>query len=402
MVQSSQQGISTTHVVFALVGLAFLTLAGDMYFVLGPVLSNARLARQQHLGDRNSSSLHMLIPSSSQSQQRVNQPQQGGRDAINGGGGNSKEHVLAVMKEAGITLTPELIQQLPTWKQVTDQHGHKPLILGLESCSTFRQQVPAVERMLGAAGMFSTGTNLVTVLLKQNCYIPERQTMYGVNATKELLGMRWQVPWGKHTPAHYKYQHATTKAAAIDKDAILPVVSIRHPIRWMQSMCKNPYSAKWPHFSKCPKLLQDDGITWNNVTVKYGVGSDQYQSLAHLWNDWYHEYTESSSSSNNNKYPWIMIRIEDLVFYTKETVKQVCECAGGALRTDQPFRYVADSAKKDSPGHDTTTGYAQAWIKYSKPLQVQGGFAPDDFKAAVQVLDADLMQQFGYTHPPPV
>lgn len=42
--------------------------------------------------------------------------------------------------------------------------------------------------------MFSTGTNLVTHLLKRNCYIPERAELYGLEtATKEQLGMRWQV-----------------------------------------------------------------------------------------------------------------------------------------------------------------------------------------------------------------
>jgi len=194
------------------------------------------------------------------------------------------------------------------------------------------------------------------------------------------------------TPAVYKEQHAATKAGAINKHDILPVVTIRHPYRWMQSMCKNPYSAKWPHFTKCPRLLRDNGVTWNNVTVKYGAASDGYQSLAHLWNDWYHQYWTAD-------YPFIMIRMEDLVFQTKATIATVCECAGGVLRTDRPFQYVADSAKKDSPGHDTTTGYAEAWIKYSQPLAPRAGFAEDDYEASVQVLDSDLMQRFGYQHP---
>jgi hypothetical protein len=272
-------------------------------------------------------------------------------------------------------------------------YGSEPVIGGLHTCAAFRAAVPAERRMLGAAGMFSTGTNLITVLLKQNCVIPARAALYGADATKEKLGMRWQVPWGKHTPARYKTQHATTKAGAIAKDDILPVVTIRHPWTWMQSMCKNPYSAKWPHYGKCPNLRQQDGVAWNNVTVKYGAASDHYQSLAHLWNDWYRQYDPEAT------YPWVMIRMEDLVFHTQSTVQQVCACAGGEMRTDRPFQYVADSAKKDSPGHDTTTGYAQAWIKYSKPLAVQAGFAKDDYEAALTALNAELMDKFGYHHP---
>lgn len=84
-------------------------------------------------------------------------------------------------------------QELPTDASIIDQYGNQPKILGLDTCQTYRDTVPAEDRMLGAAGMFSTGTNLVTQLLKQNCVIPERAKLYGENATKEQLGMRWQV-----------------------------------------------------------------------------------------------------------------------------------------------------------------------------------------------------------------
>jgi len=300
--------------------------------------------------------------------------------------------VLAIMKEAGITdLSSATLQQLPTWKQVVDQYGGHPIMVGLDTCHTFRALVPAVRRMLGAAGMFSTGTNLVTVLLKQNCYIPERARQYGMNATKEELGMRWQVPWGKHTPAYFKWKHATEKAKNIVKEDLLPIVTIRNPWRWMQSMCKNPYTAKWPHWHTCPNLRDDD--SWNNVTVKYGAATESYSSIVHLFNEWYEAYDQAD-------YPRLLIRMEDLVFHTKETITKVCECAGGKIRRDRPFVYVVDSAKKDSPGHDTSTGFAEAWIKYSKPLQVQAGFTESDYEAALTVINQELMEKFGYRHPP--
>ena len=119
-------------------------------------------------------------------------------------------------------------------------------------------------------------------------------------------GMRWQVPWGKHTPAHYKESHATDKAKEIAKDDILPVVTIRNPYRWMASMCRNPYTARWSHRpDHCPQLQTANG-DWNRVSVKYGAGKESYLSLAHLYNDWYHGYTQNAS------YPWIMIRMEGM------------------------------------------------------------------------------------------
>jgi hypothetical protein len=109
---------------------------------------------------------------------------------------DGKERVLNILRDAGVPEDALAAQapHLPTWRQIVDLYGSQPVILGLSSaCAKFREIVPAESRMLGAAGMFSTGTNLVTHLLKQNCVIPERVERYGWNATREQLGMRWQV-----------------------------------------------------------------------------------------------------------------------------------------------------------------------------------------------------------------
>ena len=87
--------------------------------------------------------------------------------------------------------------QLPSWSQVQEVIGPHPFLLGLEKCARFREEVPAIDRLLGSAGMFNTGTNLVTHLLKQNCEIPERREKFGPHQSKESYGMRWQVPWGE-------------------------------------------------------------------------------------------------------------------------------------------------------------------------------------------------------------
>ena len=97
---------------------------------------------------------------------------------------DGKESVVERLQEATIPVNATLRARLPTWEQVQQVVGDHP-ILWTDRCAEFRQRVPAVRRMLGAAGMFSTGTNLVTTLLKQNCQIPERVAYYGVNATKE-------------------------------------------------------------------------------------------------------------------------------------------------------------------------------------------------------------------------
>ena len=162
-------------------------------------------------------------------------------------------------------------------------------------------------------------------------------------------------------------------------------------------MCKNGYTAKWRHKIKdCPKLEIAPNGEWNNpVTVKYADGrEDNHKSLAHLWNDWYSYYVDSAD------YPFVVVRMEDLVFYPKETTKAVCECAGGKIVTDQAFQFIVDSAKADSPGHDHSTGIYAAWVKYSKRPLPRSGLSEDDYTAATAALNEELMKSLGYHHPP--
>jgi hypothetical protein len=93
-------------------------------------------------------------------------------------------------------------------------------------------------------------------------------------------------------------------------------------------------------------------------------------------------------------------RSADLIFHTQETITAVCECAGGVIPKGQPFYYTVDSAKADSPGHDTSVGFYEAWIRYSQDPEAMGGFSALDYEASRQVLDAELMKFFGYEHPP--
>lgn len=316
-----------------------------------------------------------------------------------------QEIIIAIFKDAGISLTNATLASLPSWNNVVAQIGEAPKIYGLDRCEKYRLAVPAVDRNVGCCGMFNSGTNLVTRLLKENCKIPERIDHYGWNGTFEKWGMgpadshgmRWQVPWGKHTAAKYREVHATKKADNIDKDSLLPIVTIRNPYVWMSSMCKNGYTTKWQHSSrKCPHLVNNaKSMKPTNLTVKYGDFEDVFDSLAHLWNGWYQQYWKDAA------YPFLMVRFEDLIFHARNVTTQICHCAGGVIRTDRPFFHIVKSAK-DGPGHgkkEDRTDMVTAWIKYGNPLPVRGDFSKVDYKAARKFLNGELMQLFGYQHP---
>lgn len=322
---------------------------------------------------------------------------------------DGKSKVIATFKEAGITLDQESIDQLPTWSQIKQVVGEYPVLYNLDkACPAFRSSVEPVERMIGCSGMFNSGTNLVTQLLKQNCRIPERVAKYGLKGPFhdaqgkpigpfEAHGMRWQVPWGKHVPANYKEEHATKHATHIAKDGILTAVTIRHPYSWMKSMCKNDYTARWSRGNKCPHLGDEDH-DHVPLTIKYDGQVDHHDSLAHLWNDWYAKYWKDAD------FPYVMVRFEDIIFHPKNVTTQLCECAGGKIIDDQPFQYIVDTAK-EGPGHGRLrerTGMVAAWIKYSQPLAPDGGFSGVDYQKSKEFLDQDLMDIFHYRHAPPL
>lgn len=137
------------------------------------------------------------------------------------------------------------------------------------------------------------------------------------------------------------------------------IVMIKDPITWMASMCRHSYEAKWRHTLKhCPNLVpneHDKGRTPGEgamkVKVKFAtkhIGDEpipdktnrtfvDYDSLVHLWNEWYNQWLHATD------FPRLMVRFEDLLFHAEETVSKVCACGGGTMRPK--FRYVEESAK---------------------------------------------------------
>lgn len=237
--------------------------------------------------------------------------------------------------------------------------------------------------------------------------------------------------------------------------SVLPVVMVRDPFTWWQSMCKTRYSAHWFHIVPyhCPNFIanhvekewfhkkrpeigkfydRDPRKVWKvdnvmdkaNYTldkeviplwVRYHSENRQHKSLAHMWMDWYKDYYDAD-------YPRLMIRLEDLVYYPHETLRQVCECAnGGSGSTDTDggyFEYIGDEnlvLSLDSAirgtgkgvdnmhGHDRT-GLLGAMAKHAGPHSLSHrttGMTPEDLEFATTVLkDSETFSYFGYKIPP--
>ena len=167
-----------------------------------------------------------------------------------------KSPILQILREAGIDdIDNETLAILPTWKEVTRLYGLKPRIYGLETCKAFQQHSDPAEHFLGVAGCFNSGTNLLSELLIHNCLMTKRMEKYGA----QNKGIRWQVPWGKHSPPldeEFRKNHKTKPGDKnIEAHNVFAAVTIRDPYVWMRSMCRHQYGAYWPNDTgHCPNL----------------------------------------------------------------------------------------------------------------------------------------------------
>jgi hypothetical protein len=128
-------------------------------------------------------------------------------DAVKG-----REHLVDILHDAGVDeLDVAAVLSLPKWETVTKLYGSVgPVIIGLETCEEFQKTIPLDKASIGIAGMFNTGTNPMNMYLEENCIMPNiKHERHG--------GMRFQVPWGKHVPASWKWNVSNWDVEAFAK-----------------------------------------------------------------------------------------------------------------------------------------------------------------------------------------
>ncbi|KAG7338927.1 hypothetical protein IV203_034598 [Nitzschia inconspicua] len=280
------------------------------------------------------------------------------------------DHTIDVLRRMGVKNShlEDHKQDIPPWSQILDNYGgvDEVIILGQEQCEDYRKKTPLREIAIGPAGLFSTGTNLLYQLIKANCRGPD-QTRYG--RQRPLKFSLIQVPWGKHNPEEARgvYEVSTMNRYVENPMAVLPVVSIRHPYTWMSAMCTHGYGTRWPHRpEQCGRTLNLEGriqkVPYGFVHNGTHPVKNTYQSLAHLYMEWYKPYFEQRN------YPRLMIRFEDLVYRPKEVVTKICDCVGGTMTGWKgQFIYKTKTSNK-GPGHGQRSDLLSAFIKYGQPL----------------------------------
>lgn len=325
--------------------------------------------------------------------------------------------LLEALSKEQMKLLPSLDESFdalygPWRKKEGEEEGEEndddgPVIYGLESCEAYRAIVPDPrERYVAPAGMFNSGTNNFERIFKNN--------FQGVNFYSHQKGtVIWQVPWGKHRMERKRLHHSAPEMEVMNQTNCLPVVVIRDPYHWMQSMCKERYSAEWKKsHSRCPNLVasEEDKKRWeeiqvdktrlrdkrnadeNQTTFQVVVYYDEndivyHDSLVDLWNDWHRPYWE-----NKLGYPRLMIRYEDMLLHAPKIVEKISQCSGIPVKKNHRFEYQKSTAKD----HGSNTTFLTAIMRTSDTEDRQKGLSLQDKLYAANHLDHELMQAFRY------
>jgi hypothetical protein len=310
------------------------------------------------------------------------------------------------------------IQSLPPWSSIVEQYGTQPIILGLETCAQYREQVPLEHRWVAAAGLFHTGTNLIADLLMGTCHFSSPQKsifkfqvrkftciipllLYSIPSVITTLSdlcvcCYYILAWGKHNPtnARTSYTIPKPKYQGIDPSTVLPLVLTRHPIDWMPSVCRQPYAVSWNRTSTttpCPDLGQP-------VRAKV-YQTQEYASLLHYWNEWNGGYYYYSNTSTT--FPRLMIRLEDLVYFPKPTLSTICDCVGGQ------FLWIPELLSHKRGGHVGKEGsnnstqkqrhpLIQAWQRHANVRTTAHQMDRQDQTATREIMDFQLLNALGY------
>mmetsp|Transcript_49853 Transcript_49853/g.120803 ORF Transcript_49853/g.120803 Transcript_49853/m.120803 type:complete len:463 (+) Transcript_49853:229-1617(+) len=293
------------------------------------------------------------------------------------------------------------LQVLPKWSDIMETYG-PPKLWGLEWCNKYQLAVTPDQRNMAVAGAFDSGTNLLSSLLTSNCIYKERPHKSGD-------GIHWQVPWGKHYPVEYRTNHTlsspTKKLKNVPLDTVFTVTVVRDPMTWMQSMCRQSYTAQFDHDdSTCPNIIpypedikahpRYGKMKYMPVHAKFDGGLYiKYESLAHMWNLWYKAYL-----SSDDDFPRLIVRLEDLVFHAETIIPQICTCAGGTHKAE----FVHSSTvQNQNIGIDTSNvheGLYRSIVRYGTTRNRRKGYPPFQLDAIKDILDPSMMDVFGYPY----
>ncbi len=370
-----------------------------------------------------------------------------------------KEKIVTILSKSGVRLTPNMIDSLPSVINFNTMYESEQIksIYGLDTCASFREKISPVDRIVGPAGLYNTGTNLMYKLLSKHCIFQERADLYDKDATKmkenmndnvdhqeedakfihnKRTGIFDDIPWGKHSPVQWKDDFYRPEELRINEifprvknENVFPIVMVKDLYTWTGSMCRNPYGAKWlPSSYSCLNLDEEydkfnsnshHGKTNNirlrkrssmsrmkfavpekkkirnkgGVTVDYQGGKTM--KYASLVDMWNNYYNDYLNAT----FPRLIVRYEDVLLHSNEIIPEICECIGGTIHNNEKGINLIRESAKDEGIFGKTSNLVDSLIRYGDVELRTAHLSHGDMLFAKDHVNMDLMKQFHYNLP---
>lgn len=231
--------------------------------------------------------------------------------------------------------------------------------------------------LLQIDGLYHTGTNWLNKQLSINCDYTHGQP-----------------PWHKHYLITIKLinKWMTDKK----REKTLSIILIKHPLAWFKSYCKmwyqlRPFNITW-YNEQCPSNIHLSTIWWNHPPI-----NKNYSSIVHIYNAWYEHYINAKIL---NYYKFLIVRYEDLLFYTKQVTTDLCFCLKQNHHHQQ--KVILNDINKikiysnASKWHGRSSNLKQAQIKYSNSEYIYEKYTKQDIQYIDKNINHYILNLFNY------
>ena len=271
-------------------------------------------------------------------------------------------------------------------------------IFGYEDQCMDGQCQKAKRKYTVISGLYNTGTNVAFKMILPNC----------------MTQMKFQPHWGKHemiTSQKFEYWNAHDVPG---HEGLFPmemysklsmmVVVVKDPLTWMKSMCKANYDFRYFNrswfFDSCPKGMKHSEFDWmpmNRGRVrnqgKNKTSNGIFKSPAYLWSEWYGSLV---NTIDKKKWPYLIVRYEDLLFRIDSVLRQLCSCLGKCKLNKKVDKNGIKISEEKSKPHGHARNRTMSFWRYSSPEYRYEGYSKEDLEFMLDAIDPELLELFGY------
>jgi len=211
-------------------------------------------------------------------------------------------------------------------------------------------------------GLFNTGTNIMTEMVKQYCSDFK-------SLTKKCEARIWKhAPWN---PEVVKIIHKEIPVIVMAKD----------PLTWFHSACKTPYQLKYSGELPCEEAV---------FQSPWSIRGKKYESLMNVYEEYYRlVFNETLGGPGHAQ--TLIIRYEDLLMSADDVMGRTCAHLG--LEKKGTVK-IQEKAYKNH-GHSSDLDSARA--RYMHPGYRYEGWSLSNLQKLRETCDQNVLEALGYS-----